>query len=63
MFNTYFLRQIVLTNANSTRAEKMNPMHPRNQISLAFIYETFGSVFAWDDARVMNDNIVLVPET
>lgn len=52
----------MLTKANSTRAEKMKPVHAKNHISLAFMYETFGSVFAWEDAKVINDNIVLVPE-
>lgn len=52
---------MVLTKANSTSAEKMKPVQPRNQISLALIYDTLGSVFAWEDARVMNDNMVLVP--
>lgn len=52
---------MMLTKANSTRDPNINPVHPRNQISLAFIYETLGKVFPCDDARVMNDNIVLVP--
>lgn len=62
LHKTYFLRQIVLTNANSTSAEKMKPVQPKNQISLAFMYDTFGRVFACDDAKVINDNIVAVPE-
>lgn len=52
----------MLTNANSTNAEKMKPIQPKNQISLALIYETFGRVLACEDASVINDNIVLVPE-
>lgn len=34
---TYFLLYMVLTKANSTIAENKNIVHPRNQISLAFM--------------------------
>lgn len=39
----------------------MNPVHPKNHTSLAFMYDTFGNVLPWEDANVMKDNIVLVP--
>lgn len=57
----YLRLQIMLTKANSTREPNMNPVQPRNQISLALMYDTLGRVFPWEEARVMNDNIVVVP--
>lgn len=57
----YLRLQIMLTKANSTREPKMNPVQPRNQISLALMYDTLGRVLPWEDAKVIKDNIVVVP--
>lgn len=52
---------MVLTNANSTKLPKINPVQPKNQISEALMYDTLGKVFPWALANVINDNMVLVP--
>lgn len=51
----------MLTNANSTIAANKNIVHPKNQTSLALMYDTFGNEFSTFDASVMNANIVFVP--
>lgn len=60
-FWSYFLLHMILTKANSDMDANMKTVIPKNQISLAFIYDTFGKFFDWPDDSVMNVSIVDVP--
>lgn len=61
LLGAYFLLHMMLTKANSDIDAKMKTVMPRNQISLAFIYDTFGRFLDCPDDSVMNVSIVDVP--
>lgn len=52
----------MFTNANSDIEANMNTVMPKNQISLALMYETLGNCFVCPDDRVMKVNMVDVPK-
>lgn len=39
----------------------INMVQPKNHISLALMYDTFGRFLLWPEANVINDSIVDVP--
>lgn len=53
---------MMLTKANSDIEAKMKTVIPKNQISLAFMYDTFGRFLDCPDDRVMKVSIVDVPD-
>jgi hypothetical protein len=59
--DTYFLRQMVLTKANSTSDPKMKAVQTMNQISVALMYDTLGRELPVLRVSVMKVSIVLVP--
>ena len=58
---TYFLLQIVFTNANSTNEPNIKAVQTINQTSVAFIYENLGRELPVFLVSVIKVSIVLVP--
>lgn len=53
---------MTLTKANSAKEPKINSAQPKNQISLALIYETFGKFLTSPPFSVTKAKIVDVPK-